>query len=196
MFLTINQKANGKQIRSKPKANGKQNDIKKTSKRYQHLYRLAKERIKHPCTIYTKNLYIVKICCYNNRIGISTIIPKIININSAECRGKDGKMGMGNMMMAVSAEKELFMRDIARKASSNILMRGKNWSRFAKYQGVRRIKYQTSLTNEEASELEALRKILCPNYSRYAFIRLLLSEFIEVASSMVRQIDRGCCVDG
>ena len=102
---------------------------------------------------------------------------------------------MGNTQMAVSAERELFLRDIARKASSNILMRGKNWSRFARYQGTKRVKFQTSLTNEEASELEALRKILCPNYSRYAFIRLLLSEFIEVANSMIRQIDRGCCVD-
>lgn len=103
---------------------------------------------------------------------------------------------MGNMMMAVSAEKELFVRDIARKASSNILMRGKNWSRFAKYQGTKRVKYQTSMTNEEAAELEALRKVLCPNYTRYAFIRLVLSEFIEVANGMVRQIDRGCCIDG
>lgn len=95
----------------------------------------------------------------------------------------------------IDREKEVIMQDLARKAACDILRRGSTWDPKCKSDGIRRVKYQAGLTHEEAAEIEALRKHLCPYYSRYAFVRLLIMEFCQVARNRISNYERTCCSD-
>ena len=91
---------------------------------------------------------------------------------------------------AIDKEKEANLREYARQAASNIILRGKGWSPQAKHESTRKKKFQTNLTNEEAAEVEAVHAAICPEFSRYALVRYLLLEFCSVARSKVRVKER------
>lgn len=78
---------------------------------------------------------------------------------------------------------------LARKAAKRVLKHQENgWNKNSKSDAVNRVKYQCGLTQTEAAEVEALRAVLCPNYSRYGFVRLLMLAFIEVGRERVEQL--------
>lgn len=91
---------------------------------------------------------------------------------------------------AIDNEKEALLREYARQAASNIVLRGKGWSPQAKHDSTRRRKYQTALTNEEAAEVEAIHAAICPEFTRYALVRYLLLEFCVVARGKIRMKER------
>ena len=93
----------------------------------------------------------------------------------------------------IDGEKNAILNQYARESASAILLRGKSWPPKARYDGTKRNKFQTSLTDEEAAELEAIRAVICPHMTRYAFIRYLIREFCEVARSKVNSLERTCC---
>lgn len=78
---------------------------------------------------------------------------------------------------------------LAKKAARKVLQhQEKGWDRRSKSDAVNRVKYQCGLTQAEAAEVEALRQVLCPNYSKYGFVRLLLLAFIEVGQEKIAQM--------
>ena len=91
---------------------------------------------------------------------------------------------------AVDKQKEANIREYARQAASNIVLRGKGWSPQAKHDSTRRRKYQTALTNEEAAEVDAIHAAICPEFTRYALVRYLLLEFCDVARGKIRLKER------
>lgn len=88
--------------------------------------------------------------------------------------------------------KNEIINEAARKASMNVILKGKEWDRRAKSDSKCRRKYQAGLTIEEAATIEAIRHHICPQYSRYAFIRLLLLNFIETATEALEKYERNC----
>lgn len=93
----------------------------------------------------------------------------------------------------IEREKSALLTQYARESANAILLRGKSWPPKARYDGTKRNKFQTSLTDEEAAEFEALRSVICPQMTRYAFMRYLIDEFCEVARSKVITLERTCC---
>lgn len=93
----------------------------------------------------------------------------------------------------IEREKSAILTQYARESASAILLRGKSWPPKARYDGTKRNKFQTSLTDEEAAEIEAIRAVICPQMTRYAFMRYLIREFCEVARSKVKTLERTCC---
>lgn len=91
----------------------------------------------------------------------------------------------------INRKKEL-INEAARKASMNIILKGKEWDRRAKSDNKCRRKYQAGLTIDEAATIEAIRSQLCPQYSRYGFVRLLLLNFIETATEAIENYERNC----
>lgn len=91
----------------------------------------------------------------------------------------------------INRKKEL-INEAARKASMNIILKGKEWDRRAKSDNKCRRKYQAGLTIDEAATIEAIRSHVCPQYSRYAFVRLLLLNFIETATEAIENYERSC----
>ena len=93
----------------------------------------------------------------------------------------------------VDAKKGPILEQMARRSAEKVLRQGKNWSPKARSDARRRVKYQAGLTHEEAAELEAIREAICPYYSRYAFVRVLILEFCEVAREAMKKYERDCC---
>ena len=93
----------------------------------------------------------------------------------------------------LESRKASFLADLARQSAMTVLRRGKSWSPKARSDGTRRVKYQAGLTHEEAAEVETIRAALCPYYSRYAFVRVLLLEFCEVAREAIKNYEKDCC---
>ncbi len=94
---------------------------------------------------------------------------------------------------AIDQKKSEILREYARQAAATIVIRGKSWPPKARYDGTKRNKFQTSLTDEEAAEVEAIRAVICPYMTRYEFMRVLLREFCEVARDKVKNLERTCC---
>ena len=92
----------------------------------------------------------------------------------------------------VDARKGSILEGMAKQAARKVLHHGKNWSPKARSDAARRVKYQAGLTHEEAAEVEAIREAICPCYSRYAFVRVLLLEFCEVAREAMKKYERDC----
>ncbi len=93
----------------------------------------------------------------------------------------------------VDAHKSKIFEKIARQSAEKVLRHGKTWSPKARSDARRRVKYQAGLTLEEAAELEAIREAICPYYSRYAFVRVLILEFCEAAREAMKKYERDCC---
>lgn len=93
----------------------------------------------------------------------------------------------------IEREKSAILAEFARESASAILLRGKSWPPKARYDGTKRNKFQTSLTDEEAAEIEAIRAVICPQMTRYAFMRYLIREFCDVARTKVDAFERNCC---
>lgn len=100
--------------------------------------------------------------------------------------------------------KERVLHELAWQSNSNVVLRGRSWhpnpSKEEKRRNQksvsdmkRRVKYQAGLTLEEAAMVEALRSVLCPHYSRYAFVRLLILSFCEVAQKKIKDYEKDCC---
>lgn len=90
----------------------------------------------------------------------------------------------------VERHKQRLLHDAADGAATFMILRGKNWDRRAKSDKLCRVKYQAGLTVEESADLEALRAEICPDYSRYAFVRLLLLQFIALAKAHIAERER------
>ena len=90
----------------------------------------------------------------------------------------------------IEKHKQKLLHDAADGAATYVVLRGKNWDRRAKSDKLCRVKYQAGLTVEEAAELDALRAEICPDYSRYAFVRLLLLHFTVLAKALIAEREK------
>lgn len=102
-------------------------------------------------------------------------------------------MSLNISTQRIDGEKAAIAKEYARQGANAILLRGKDWPPIARYQGTKRKKFQCTLTNEEAAEVEAIRNVICPQMSRYEFMRMLIREFCQVARAKVKNLERTCC---
>ena len=90
-------------------------------------------------------------------------------------------------MERVKRHKYMLLMNATNEAMAEIQRRGKSWDSRARSDKLCNVRYSGALRQEESAELEAIRAELCPDYSRYAFVRLLLLQFIEAGKRHIEE---------
>lgn len=87
---------------------------------------------------------------------------------------------------------EARIRNHARNAANKVIMKGARWHPKSRSDAKRRQKWQCGLTPEESARADEIRSLLCPWYSKYALVRILMLEFIEAGESHIENHTEGC----